>query len=87
MVCVIFNFYKIDDLFKSQKNQVGLLFFIKIQFMDKDVVTWKKSRLALIYLQKCNSLSFYLLFEWTGKKGKKESKVKLTIKNCTQIHN
>lgn len=87
MVCVIFNFYKIDDLFKSQKNQVGLLFFIKIQFMDKDVVTWKKSRLALIYLQKCNSLSFYLLFEWTGKKEKKESKVKLTIKNCTQIHN
>lgn len=85
MVCVIFNFYRIDDLFKSQKNQAALLFFIKIQFMDKDVVTWKKSRLALIYLQKCNSLSFYLFFEWTGKK--KESKVKLTIKNCTQIYN
>ena len=43
---------------KHKKHQVSLLSFIKIQFMNKDVITWKKSRLVLIYLQKCNSFSF-----------------------------
>ena len=43
---------------KHKKYQVALLSFIKIQFMNKDVITWEKSRLGLIYLQKYNSFFF-----------------------------
>ena len=86
MVCVIFNFYRIDDLFKPQRSQVALLSFIKIQFMNKDVVIWKKSRLVFIYKNAIHSPSISSLSELKKKK-ERESKIKLTIQNCTQIYN
>lgn len=75
MVCVIFNFYRIDDLFKPQKSQVALLSFIKIQFMNKDVVTWKKSRLVFIYK---NAIHFPSISSLSKLKKKKRERARLS---------
>ena len=70
---------------KHKKHQVALLSFIKIQFMNKDVITWKKSRLVLIYLQKCNSKKkmqfiFFLAPLWVNWKKKKRTRLSWQFK-------
>lgn len=64
MVCEIFEFYRIDGLLKTQETSS----WCSSHLLKSNLQKKKKSRLVIIQLQKCDSIPFYLFFEWADKK-------------------
>lgn len=84
-VCDIFKYCRIDALFKTTRNiKLLLIYFLKIQFTNKDEISWgKKLRLVIIQMQKkwLAFLSFYFWVSWK----KKDREDELKIQNNTSI--